>query len=283
MPPGGQPPSDRRKSLREMILRCLLCASGAILLSPLPFLPFIEHLSPDELYTTRVGEQRSISLGTGSDALLNTNTALRLRRTVELNRVELLRGEVFFEIRNWHGHLIVSAGGVEIKDVGTAFVVKLLDDGTVRVTVQRGEVTASGAHVPETAIYRNQQATIDGRDHPQSLQKRSFSAKEIQDQLEWRHGVLVFHCEAIGTVVQEFNRYNDDKIEIADVYFPQRIQGAFSATDPSAFTRALQLTVSDLVLETEESADGHHIFRLRQLPPERQPHVTHIAPVPQCH
>jgi ferric-dicitrate binding protein FerR (iron transport regulator) len=140
------------------------------------------------------------------------------------------------------------------------------DDGRVRITVVKGRVILSTAHIPETAVTQNEQAIVDSREHPMSLQRKRFPATEIEDQLSWRYGELRFHCESISTASEEFNRYNADKIVVVDnASTPARLEGNFRATVPLDFVQALQVLVPGLTLKTEDALDGHRIYRLRHL------------------
>jgi transmembrane sensor len=282
-PPGGEPPSDGRDPPPSKLLRRLSGAIGAVVCTVLTFLPFVGHSSTIELFTTDVGQQRSIPLGGGSDAQMNTDSMLRVQRDGNEIHAELLRGEVVFELfKNWKGHLLVSAGGLEIRDIGTVFSVHIGDDGKVRVTVIQGKVILSAAHIPETKFYATQQAVVDSRDHPMSLQTKSFPAKVIEDQLSWRYGELTFHCESINAAALEFNRYNRDKIEVVDTSTPERIEGMFMTTNPFEFVQSLQVLLPDLTMETVVGVDGHQIFRLRHLSPMRERHAFHRVSKTHC-
>jgi transmembrane sensor len=236
------------------------------------------------MYVTDVGEQRSIPLGSASTAQMNTDSVLWLRREGKAIHAELLRGEVAFDLRqNWGGRLVVSAGGLEIRDIGTVFSVHMGDDGRVRITVVKGRVILSAVHIPETTVTQNEQAIVDSRDHPMSLKKKTSPATAIEDQLAWRYGELRFHCESISTASEEFNRYNSDKIVVVDdASTPARLEGIFMATDPLAFVQSIQVLVPGLRVETEDAFDGHRIFRLRHLPPKLQPRAADTVPERPC-
>ena len=76
-------------------------------------------------YRTALGEQRLVTLADGSRLRLNTDSAVRVRLGSGLRRVELLRGEAFFEVAHDAARpFIVSADGARVRAVGTKFDVR---------------------------------------------------------------------------------------------------------------------------------------------------------------
>jgi transmembrane sensor len=73
-----------------------------------------------------------------------------------------------------------------------------------------------------------------------TVQKRIVPPDDITRKLAWTAGHLVFQGETLNEAVQEFNRYNQRKLAIADQTIVQQVVGGdFTATDPDSFVAAL--------------------------------------------
>ena len=60
----------------------------------------------------------------------------------------------------------------------------------------------------------------------------------MADSLGWRRGMLVFHHTSLAEVVAEYNRYNTQKLVIADPSIAQRtITATLPTNDIDAFAR----------------------------------------------
>src|SRR3569833_555342 len=98
------------------------------------------HLAGDaatiDFISSRVGEQRPVQLG---DAVftLNTDSLIKMNVDGAALRVEVLRGEVLFNmLPDPRRNLVVSARNLDIVDIATIFAVRLVDDGKAQVTVE---------------------------------------------------------------------------------------------------------------------------------------------------
>src|SRR5581483_4976397 len=86
--------------------------------------------------TSRFGEIRRITLGDGSNIVLNASSAVRVKLEKNERLVTLLRGEASFNVaHDMERPFIVQAGNVAIKAVGTSFSVDMQSANSVAVTV----------------------------------------------------------------------------------------------------------------------------------------------------
>ena len=68
---------------------------------------------------------------------------------------------------------------------------------------------------------------------------RKVSEQGLTDRLAWQRSVLVFRHVTLADVAAEFNRYNREKIIVADPAAAKlEIVGAFPANDLELFGRA---------------------------------------------
>jgi transmembrane sensor len=99
------------------------------------------------LYSTDIGERRSITLADGSTVDLNARSKLRVEFSQNERRVELLDGQALFQVaKDKNRPFIVASGEATVRAVGTQFDVYRKDSGTT-VTVLEGRVAVySTAH-----------------------------------------------------------------------------------------------------------------------------------------
>ena len=92
------------------------------------------------LYSTDIGERRSITLADGSTVDLNARSKLRVEFSKNERRVELLDGQALFQVaKDKSRPFIVASGEAAVRAVGTQFDVYRKDSGTT-VTVLEGRV-----------------------------------------------------------------------------------------------------------------------------------------------
>jgi transmembrane sensor len=74
-----------------------------------------------------------------------------------------------------------------------------------------------------------------------SVSVHTILPKEVSRKLAWTAGHLAFQGETLDDAVQEFNRYNQRQITIADPSIVKvQVGGIFLTTDPDSFIAALQ-------------------------------------------
>ena len=97
----------------------------------------------DQIFATSAGGYERVVLADGSDLELNADTRLRVSLTPHERRVDLAAGEAHFTVApNPARPFTVSAGGVAVRAVGTAFNVRLATTA-VEVLVTEGKVSVA--------------------------------------------------------------------------------------------------------------------------------------------
>jgi transmembrane sensor len=200
-------------------------------------------------YETGVGGREKVQLSDRSTVDLNTNTELNVRITGGRRDIMLGRGEALFHVAHDSTRpFYVTAGGTVVRAVGTEFSVRIRDAEHVDVLVAEGRVAVGApgteanfenpsllASAPkvsagEAASVRRNEVSI-----------HSLRAKDISRKLSWTEGYLAFQGETLDDAVQEFNRYNQRQIKIADPSILSiQVGGNFVTTDLNSFTAALQ-------------------------------------------
>lgn len=214
------------------------------------------------VYSTQIGEQRSIILEDGSIVELNTRSRLRTDFTEVLRAVELLEGEAIFRItKDPRRPFRVRTGATDIVAVGTAFNVNANDARTI-VTVLEGRVRVNNRlDVPSAT---GPQAADEGRKFElavgeQLIVARSrpvvrLSLQDTQKVTSWTQRRLIFEDTPVAAAAAEFARYSPHTISIQDARIGARkINGVFDATDPASLVQFLD---ADETVEVRREGEG---------------------------
>jgi transmembrane sensor len=237
-PEGGSIQIPRRLfRLRALAASLALVVAGAL----------TWHVStPGPHYRTPVGGLASVPMADGSKVTLNTDSAIRLAVTERERRVQLERGEAFFEVaKDPTRPFVVSVGSKRVIAVGTKFSVRRTGND-VRVFVTEGKVrfeddslgpasrdtvgsadplpdasSDSGSAKPNRIAPNDSNAMLltagtitRAGDSGVIVQDRPLP--EVEDYLSWRSGYLTFRDIPLADAVVEFNRYNERQIFIQD-------------------------------------------------------------------
>jgi transmembrane sensor len=246
---------------------------------------FAGDVTPMVQFESAIGEQRAVPLSDGSAITLNTDSHIRIWGIEAQLHVELLKGEALFDMKpNPSRQLLVSAYDVELVDQGTIFDVRLINDRTVRVTVQEGRVQLSANGGAKISLQANQQTTVIYAPTIATLRTRNISTNAIQHQLSWRRGVLDFDCVRLAQAVDEINRYNSLQMEIVGpIAGDDRISGVgFSPTDPALFARTTAALIPNLTWRLSQRRGSQpSALQLRQLVPPSPAKPGHSRCTPE--
>jgi transmembrane sensor len=192
-------------------------------------------------YETALGGRETVPLADGSRLELNTNTRLTANISDDVRNVTLEKGEVYFDIAHDETRpFVIDAGGSRITVLGTKFTVRR-DGADVEVIVEEGKVRidelGGGVAVAPTIVEKD---TIVFARATGTLIVAKTDA-QLNAELGWRRGLLIFDQMDLEAVAAEFNRYNRVKIEVADADAAAiRIGGSFEAENVDAFVRLLK-------------------------------------------
>ena len=194
-----------------------------------------------ETYSTVVGSVTSVPITDGSTVTLNTNSRIRVAVSDHERRVELNRGEAFFEVaKDPTRPFVVVVGDRRVVAVGTKFSVRRDEQNEVRVIVTEGRVRIEPMNEAE-AVPAELTAGAIARGAGESVLIQKRPIDEIEEALSWRKGYLVFRDTPLAEAVTEFNRYNNRRVVIDDPELAQiPIGGNFRATNLDAFVRLLE-------------------------------------------
>ncbi len=251
--------------MRNSWLSAVLAAGLAMLAVALWFTvgpAAIDITAQNATYATAVGEQRDITLPDGTTLRINTNSRLRVAFTKARRTVRLYHGEVFFEVvKSADWPFEVDTGNVMVTAVGTAFSVRIDANNAVEVNVTEGRVRVSAhASLPvadsagaESNAYTAELTAGQQVRFDQVIGSvQTLERAQLERELSWRDGMLIFDRQPLEQVVEEVSRYTPVKIIITDPVL-RRLE--FGGYFPTGDTEAL--------LNTLESNFGIHVDRVQ--------------------
>src|SRR5882762_492126 len=224
-------PRERRRRVRFLAM----AASAALaLFGGLYF--YSTGLFSGTRYSTRIGAMDTVPLADGSHVTLNTDSRIRVALESKERRVDLDRGEAFFDVAKDPARpFIVQAGDKRVVAVGTQFSVRR-DHNDIRVAVTEGKVRVEDASSPVVLTAGSVARTANTE-----VLVHEAAGAEVEELLSWRTGYVVFRDTALADAVAEFNRYNTRKIIIEDPTVAAiRIGGNFRSNNTDAFLWLLQ-------------------------------------------
>jgi transmembrane sensor len=166
----------------------------------------------------------SITLADGSRVMLNAGAAIAVSYDDKERRIELLRGDAWFEVA--HGDrrpFRVAALGGETQDVGTAFEVRH-EEQAVSVGVTEGVVEVRSRSDREGQLLRASQSARYSADGPVT----ATGVAAVDTIAAWRQGEILFDRAAVRTAIGEIGQYRSGPIFIVGTPSSERrVSGAF--------------------------------------------------------
>lgn len=220
----------RRRGLRLIAASLVAVALAAVIVAG----HFLDPFAPT--YATRIGEQRVARLDDGSMIILNTNSFLRTHFEPDRRDVDLVRGEVLFDVARDAGRpFTVRTELGDVVAVGTSFVVRL-DDKGVDVVLISGLVDVRRADHGVPRI-----VSLQPGDRLRSSEAvQNLDPAEIETVTAWRKGEIVFDETPLSDAVAEVNRYSRTPILLKSPSAAERrISGIVRIDDLGVFVDML--------------------------------------------
>ncbi len=183
----------------------------------------------------------------GSVIQLNRGAEVSVLYTPDVRRVRLERGEAHFTVaHNPARPFIVSAGGVDVRAVGTAFDVRLgaadvavlVTEGRVRVDPPAGRAVSAPS---ASSLEAGQRELISLAASAPSPRITQVSPVQMREMLLWQPRMLDFSREPLDGIVAEFNRRNPVRIVVADSRLGAvRISASMRSDNVEGFVRLLE-------------------------------------------
>ena len=202
-------------------------------------------------------EQRKLSDGSVVD--LNFGAAIELAFTPERRGVKLVHGVAHFAVaKDLARPFVVTANGVEVRAVGTAFSVDTSAE-TVKVIVTHGRVAVARSAASESSEPTIADAGMIVSISPaRDPQVATAVPAEVERELAWRGPRLELSGTTLADAVAAFNQKNRVQLRIDDRALAQlRLSGTFRADNAEGFARVLETNYGVTVERTDS------VFTLR--------------------
>lgn len=248
---GARSARPRRLPLIAVAAAMLLTLTGGALL--------LVTAHPGASYRTAIGSIKAVPMKDGSTITLNTDTNIRVAMSGTERRVDLDKGEAFFEVaKDLNRPFVVHIGEERVIAVGTKFSVRREADH-VRVLVTEGRVRVERAEAHQqtaAALVSKGSVALAGA---AGVLVQEEGLPEVEERLSWRQGFVVFHDTCLSDAVAELNRYNERQIVIVDLALgSMRIGGHFRSNNAEGFVRLLADAFSIRVEEQNRRIMLHH-------------------------
>ena len=187
---------------------------------------------------TRVGERKAIVFPDGGELELNTDSRAAWKFKGKDRALWLKRGEVAVRLPLGSGTVDLRAGPHSARLGPGEYIARLRDDSLDVITLAGTAVVQSAGATPVNVSAR--QAAIITKDHERI---RPVSASDLAFLTGWRTDELVLNGQVLSEVVEEYNRYLDRKIIIANPEIGAiQLGGRLTNRDPARLLAGLEVS-----------------------------------------
>ena len=238
------PSAERRRILKQLVL--LLSASGAGYYSyrEQPWRGVMADAS------TRVGEQRQISLVDGTVVHLNTDSAINIVYSDTARMIELVRGEILIETaheqaRAYRPFSVMTQQG-SVTALGTRFSVRewqqaqrgLPKIGMVKVNVFESMVDVRPANNSTSPVRVNAGESLV------FSQSQVFAKTRLKaTDKAWVNGLIVVYAMRLQEFADELSRYHSGVLRCDPAVADLQISGSFPIADIQAVLNTIEQTL----------------------------------------
>jgi transmembrane sensor len=170
----------------------------------------------ETVYSTGVGERRTVTLEDGSRIDLNAHSRVTVRFARGVRHVTLGDAQAFFDVaKDPRRPFVIDAGDTQVRVVGTAFDVRH-HDGVVAVAVQRGVVEVR----PGTADHPTPIRLLpgEGLSHIEGQAGTRLRPVAIDEITSWREGRLIYRDQPLSLIVADLNRQFARPMKLGDAH-----------------------------------------------------------------
>lgn len=206
----AQPEFDKFRRSQALLNRRNFLAGGAIILAGGTGFYALGRGDMFADHVTAIGERRAFALPDGSNVELGSYSALSVNFTASSRRLQLYRGEGFFDVApDVQRPFVVEAANGSVEAVVTRFDVKLVS-GLVTVAVSEHAVNVSAGSALGINVPQGFQVSY-GEDGIGQV-----SPADLEAAIAWRQDRIVFQDVPLRRVLAELERYRRGRIVLAD-------------------------------------------------------------------
>ncbi|MDP1665570.1 MAG: FecR family protein [Methylobacter sp.] len=192
-------------------------------------------------YSTQVGERKTVYFDDGSTAMLNTDTAIAVSMDGPQRRIELLKGEVYFEVKpDPNRPFIVQADHSTTRVLGTRFFVhERSHSDEVKVVSGRVEVTDRRTLKQPLILHDREAVSVDAAGLGETLLLDSALATS------WVNGFLAFENAPLESVINQILRYRAGLVVYRDNNLRElKINGRINLRESDDMLKVLEKNLS---------------------------------------
>ncbi|MBO9488784.1 FecR domain-containing protein [Endozoicomonas sp. G2_1] len=277
-------PLAKAKSKRQVLLPLAMAASVALVslvsmnvffdATPTQLWTAFNSTEQSQKYRTEIGEQSSFSLPDGSVLQLNTNSVVTISYANDKRLLTLEQGEANFDVaKDKSKPFVVSVGNKSFTALGTVFNIQKTTESDIELTVTEGQVLINqSTDITETLQDISQQlpiADLEGllvqtgekavieNNAPTPVEK--ISEEQVERDLAWQTGKLIFDGESLSDVLKEVSRYNDANFDVIDSQLNElKISGYFKAGDINGLLESLSYNFD---IDYQKKSNGMIVLR----------------------
>lgn len=258
-------PLETKTKSKRFVPIAMAASFAAIMLSSaslmftdisLPFINSASKIAQVKHYQTKIGEQVSFSLPDGTSIRLNTNSQVKVAFTDNHRQISLLKGEARFDVaKDKNRPFTVSVDDKSFTALGTIFNVQKNGIDDLELVVTEGKVLISDTN-SITQRLDNIVSSFKTLEHnklagsvvnsgeksvvTQNTKISKISLDQIQKELSWQQGMLIFDATPLNTALDEISRYNDIQFEIIDTDLSElKVSGYFKSGDIDSLLQSL--------------------------------------------
>ncbi len=194
---------------------------------------------PVVTYSARRGEILKVPLSDGTLVTLDTASTIAVRYLQHAREVQLVEGRALFDVAKDKARpFTVSTRGLQVRAVGTSFVVRNTQARAPEVLVYEGIVDV-GAHIDTVPVRVGADMRVIASISGPALNVMSVDPTELSHELAWQQGLFEIEDVSLAMMAEEYVRYSDMRIVIPDRKVAElTITGRFFATNPIGFANA---------------------------------------------
>jgi transmembrane sensor len=204
-----------------------------------------------DLYSTGVGERRTLTLADGSVVTLDARTRIHVKYRKKERLISLDQGQARFDVaKDSSRPFRVKAGNETVVALGTQFNVEILGQNVV-LTMIEGQVAVTVAEATSLFALGNGERPAERgsgaveltggealRVQPDGKAIR-VGKVNVERVTAWQSGKIFFDNAPLSSAAERFNRYSREQIQVDPSVAAVNISGAFNAGDSAAFIEAV--------------------------------------------
>jgi transmembrane sensor len=207
---------------------------------------------------------QTLSLPDGSVVELKEGAIVTTDFSGPTRTISLTQGTAYFHVaKDANRPFIVSAGGLAVRAVGTAFTVELADKN-LTVLVTEGRVRVDDSQPAERSVSTPIAHPLVSVDAGNSVVLpitaptaapvvRTVAAADVWEQTGWRLPKLEFSATSLREIIEQMNQHNRRKFVLGDAAIGNlRVSGILRADKVDALTEMLE---ADFGVRAERDGD----------------------------